>query len=63
MEGNENNNQGIPKIKLKSEMYHHDSEKIEKRENTDANNAMMWGFVIGFALFLVILIMIVIFVH
>ena len=57
----ENEDRKIPKVKLKSEMYNHDNEKIEKRENVDANNAMMWGFVIGFALFLVLLLVIILF--
>ncbi len=57
----EENEKKIPEVKLKSEMYNHNNEKIEKRESNDANNAMMWGFVIGFALFLVLLIVIIIF--
>ena len=45
-------------VKLKSEMYNHDNEKIERREEN--NDAVMWGFVIGFALFFVLLIVIII---
>ncbi len=49
-------------VKLKSEMYNHDNEKIERREE-DNSDAIMWGFVIGFALFFVLLIMIIIFTN
>ena len=48
-------------IKLKSEMYNHDNEKIERRE--EDNDAVMWGFVIGFALFFVLLIVIIVCVN
>ena len=50
-------------VKLKSEMYHHESEKIERREEEGPNDAVMWGAVIGFALFFVLLIVIIIFVN
>jgi len=45
-------------VKLKSEMYNHDNEKIERREEN--NDAVMWGFVIGFALFFILLIVIIV---
>lgn len=50
-------------VKLKSAMYNHDNELIDRREDEDTNDAMMWGFVIGFALFFVLLIMIICFTH
>jgi len=53
----EENKKKQTEIKLKSEKYHHDSEKIERRE--EDNDAVMWGFVIGFALFFVLLIVII----
>lgn len=46
-------------VKLKSEMYNHDNELIERREE-DNSDAIMWGFVIGFALFFVLLILIIV---
>ena len=48
-------------VKLKSEMYNHNNELLERRED-GTNDAMMWGFVIGFALFFVLLIVIIVFV-
>lgn len=58
----ENNEERKTKeIKLKSEMYNHDNELIERRE--ESNDAVMWGFVIGFVLFFIILIMIICFTH
>lgn len=48
-------------IKLKSDMYNHNSEKIIKREKND--DIITWGFVIGFILFIVIIIMMVTFVR
>ncbi len=47
------------KVKLKSEMYNHDNELIERREET--NDAVMWGFVLGFILFFILLILIIVF--
>ena len=55
--------EGNVEVKLKSEMYNHDSELIDKREDDDTSDAMMWGFVIGFALFFVLLIMIICFTN
>jgi len=49
-------------VKLKSEMFNHDNEKLYRRDDAP-NDAMMWGFVIGFALFFVLLIIIIIFVR
>lgn len=58
----ENNDENKTReVHLKSEMYNHDNELIERREET--NDAVMWGFVIGFALFFVVLIMIICFTH
>ena len=42
------------KVKLKSEMYNHDNEHMERRE--EDNDAVMWGFVLGFILFFILLI-------
>ncbi len=47
------------KVKLKSEMYNHDNELMERRE--DSNDAVMWGFVLGFILFFILLILIIAF--
>ncbi len=49
-------------VKLKSEMYNHDNEKIIRREEnkTDTNNLTL-AFIIGFILFIVILILIILF--
>lgn len=47
----------VKEIKLKSEIYNHDNEKIERREEN--NDAVLWGFVIGFALFFVLLIVVI----
>lgn len=49
-------------VKLKSEMYNHDNEKIIKREE-NASDAMMWGAVIGFVLFFILLIIIIVFIN
>ncbi len=46
-------------VKLKSEMYNHDNELIERRE--ESSDAIMWGFVLGFILFFILLILIVAF--
>ena len=53
----------VKEVKLKSEMYNHDNEKIDRREDTETNDAVMWGFVIGFVLFFILLIMILCFTH
>lgn len=47
-------------VKLKSEMYNHDNELLDRRED-EASDAVMWGFVIGFILFFILLIMIICF--
>ncbi len=47
------------KVKLKSEMYNHDNELINRRE--ESNDAVMWGFVLGFILFFILLVLIVAF--
>lgn len=53
----------IKEVKLKSEMYNHDNESLERREDDGPNDAVMWGFVLGFALFFVLLILIIVFTH
>ena len=53
----------VKEVKLKSEMYNHDNEKIEKREEEDSKDAVMWGFVLGFMLFFILLILIVVFTN
>lgn len=50
-------------VKLKSEMYNHDNELLDRREDEETNDAVMWGFVIGFILFFVLLIMIICFTN
>ena len=50
-------------VKLKSEMYNHDNELIERRDDEDTSNAVMWGFVIGFAFFFILLIMMICFIN
>ena len=50
-------------VKLKSEMYNHDNELIDRRDDEDTSDAVMWGFVIGFAFFFVLLIMMICFVN
>ncbi len=52
-------NEELQEVKLKSEMYNHDNEKIEKREDNHSD-AIMWGFVLGFILFFVLLIVIIV---
>lgn len=49
-------------VKLKSEMYNHDNELLDRRDE-ETNDAVMWGFVIGFILFFILLIMIICFTH
>ncbi len=46
-------------VKLKSEMYNHDNELIERRE--ESGDAIMWGFILGFILFFILLVLIVAF--
>lgn len=53
----------IKEVKLKSEMYNHDNELLDKRENEGASDAIMWGSVIGFILFFILLIMLICFTH
>ena len=62
MDDNRFMNDNNKKIKLKSEMYNHDNEKIVRREERN-NDAIMWGFVLGFLLFLILLIIIIIVVR
>lgn len=50
----------LKEVKLRSELYdNHEHEKLDLRE--EQNDAVMWGAVIGFALFFVLLIMIILF--
>lgn len=58
----ERENEEINEVKLKSEMYNHDHEFLDRREE-DKSDAVMWGCVIGFALFFVLLIMIICFTN
>ena len=58
-----NEEKKVNKVKLKSEMYNHDNELIERRDNEDTSDAVMWGFVIGFILFFILLICIIIFTN
>ena len=51
----------VSEVKLKSEMYNHDNEALDRREDDGPNDAVMWGTVIGFALFFVLLIIIIVF--
>lgn len=51
----------VKTVKLKSEMYNHDNEKIEKREEEDSKDIVLWGFVLGFILFFILLILIIVF--
>ena len=48
-------------VKLKSEMYNQDNEKLTKRD-VENSTATLWGFVIGFILFIVLFILIIVFV-
>lgn len=50
-------------IKLKSEMYNRDNEKMDRREDDGPNDAIMWGCVIGFALFFILLICVIVFTN
>ena len=45
---------------LRREQYEDDLEKIVRREK-DANEAIMWGFVLGFLLFIILFVGIIIF--
>ena len=49
-------------VKLKSEMYNHDNEQLNRRDD-EPNDAIMWGFVLGFILFFILLICIILFTH
>ncbi len=57
----EDNKEKKKEVKLKSAMYNNDAEKIEKRE--EPKDAVMWGFVLGFALFFILLILILVFTN
>lgn len=59
----ENEEKKPKEVKLKSKMYNHDNELLDKREDEDTSDAVMWGFVIGFALFFVLLIIIICLIH
>lgn len=59
----ENEEKKPKEVKLKSNMYNHDNELLDKREDEDTSDAVMWGFVIGFALFFVLLIIIICLIH
>ena len=59
---NEELNKKPKKVQLKSEMYNHDNELLEKRED-ESNDAVMWGFVIGFVLFFILLVLIIVFTN
>lgn len=61
IENNEFEEKKPKEVKLKSEMYNHDNEKITRREDESVSDAIMWGCVIGFALFFVLLILIILF--
>lgn len=61
-ENNELEEKKPKEVKLKSEMYNHDNENLTRRED-EPNDAVMWGFVIGFALFFVLLILIIVFTN
>ena len=55
------NDEKTEKVKLKSEMYNHDNELIDRRE--ESSDAIMWGFVLGFILFFILLIIIIAFTN
>ena len=57
----EDNKEKKKEVKVKSAMYNNDAEKIEKRE--EPKDAVMWGFVLGFALFFILLILILVFTN
>ena len=59
----EKNEKKPAEVKLKSEMYNHDNELLDRREDEETNDAVMWGFVIGFILFFILLILIICFTH
>lgn len=60
---NENLEEKKPKeVKLKSEMYNHDNELLDRRDE-EQSDAVMWGFVLGFALFFILLICIIVFTN
>lgn len=56
-------NQSKKEVKLKSKMYNDNSELLEKREDEETTDAVMWGFVLGFIFFFILLIMIICFTH
>ena len=62
-EEDKNIKKNVKEVKLKSEMYNHDNEKIEKREMEEPKDAIMWGFVLGFILFFILLILIIVFTN
>lgn len=59
----EDNHEEKPKeVEIKSKQYNNDYEtELKRREHAEeTNDAIMWGFVIGFALFFILLIIIVV---
>ncbi len=58
----EDNREEKPKeVEIKSKQYNNDFEtELKRRENAETSDAIMWGFVIGFALFFILLIIIVV---
>ena len=62
IEKKDNDKKKPKEVRLLSEMYNHDNEKIIKREkNEEPNDALTWGFVLGFLLFFILTIFIIIF--
>lgn len=58
----EDNHEEKPKeVEIKSKQYNNDFEtELKRRESAETSDAVMWGFVIGFALFFILLIIIVV---
>ena len=53
-------NKEIKSFKLKSEYYNHDNELLNKRDN-NSKDKLMWLIVLGFILFFILLILIILF--
>ncbi len=47
-------------IPMRREQYEQDLEKIVRRDK-DANEAILWGFVLGFLLFIILFVCIIVF--
>ena len=60
MDNNDFENNKNKGIKLKSEMYNHDNEKMIRREEKNYD-VITWGFILGFILFFILLIIVIIF--